>query len=107
MENRQRGLFYKLMAIAMSASLVVGMTGCAGSGSKAEQAGNGVSQTTDANAAGSSASGAAAQEVVFHPPVDTPSVVPEEKEETVYVQADAVGRPTKKTVEVALKKIRG
>ena len=34
-------------------------------------------------------------------------MVPEEKEETVYVQADAVGRPTKKTVEVALKKIRG
>lgn len=107
MENRQRGLFYKLMAIAMSASLVVGMTGCAGSGSKAEQAGNGVSQTTDANATGSSASGAAAQEVVFHPPVNTPSVVPEEKEETVYVQADAAGRPTKKTVEVVLKGIRG
>ena len=34
-------------------------------------------------------------------------MVPEEKEETVYVQADAAGRPTKKTVEVALKKIRG
>ena len=105
-------LVKKSIAVAACVSLVVGMVGCGKSNvsqNAAQTAEAGTGQTTDANAAGSDANGenAAAQEVVFHPPVDTPSVVPEEKEETVYVQADAVGRPTKKTVEVALKKIRG
>ena len=36
------------------------------------------------------------QAVVFHPPVDTPTVIPEVKEETVYIQADAAVRPTRK-----------
>ena len=105
-------LVKKSIAVAACVSLVVGMVGCGKSNvsqNAAQTAEAGTGQTTDANAAGSGANGgnAAAQEVVFHPPVDTPSVVPEEKEETVYVQADAAGRPTKKTVEVALKKIRG
>lgn len=47
------------------------------------------------------------KEVVFHPPVDSPFVTPGEKEETVYVKADASGTPTEKTVEVVLKKIEG
>lgn len=47
------------------------------------------------------------EEVVFHPPVDSPFVTPGEKEETVYVKADASGTPTEKTVEVVLKKIEG
>lgn len=103
-------LVKKSIAVAACVSLVVGMVGCGKSNvsqKAAQTAEAGTGQTTDANATGSGANGAAAQEVVFHPPVDTPSVVPEEKEETVYVQADAAGRPTKKTVEVALKKIRG
>lgn len=103
-------LVKKSIAVAACVSLVVGMVGCGKSNvsqKAAQTAEAGTGQTTDANATGSSASGSAAQEVVFHPPVNTPSVVPEEKEETVYVQADAAGRPTKKTVEVALKKIRG
>lgn len=104
-------LVKKSIAVAACVSLVVGMVGCGKSNvsqKAAQTAEAGMGQTTDANATGSSASGGAqAQEVVFHPPVDTPSVVPEEKEETVYVQADAAGRPTKKTVEVVLKKIRG
>lgn len=100
-------LVKKSIAVAACVSLVVGMVGCGKSNvsqKAAQTAEAGTGQTTDANATGSGANGAAAQEVVFHPPVDTPSVVPEEK---VYVQADAAGRPTKKTVEVALKKIRG
>ena len=47
------------------------------------------------------------EKVVFHPPVDTPYVTPGEKEETVYVKADAAGNPTEKNVEVVLKKIVG
>ena len=52
-------------------------------------------------------SGKKFEEVVFHPPVDTPFVTPGEKEETVYVKADAAGNPTEKSVEVVLKKIEG
>ena len=104
-------LVKKSIAVAACVSLVVGMVGCGKSNASqdaAQTAGAGTGQITDTKATGSSASGGAqAQEVVFHPPADTPTVVPEEKEETVYVQADAAGRPTKKTVEVALKKILG
>ena len=52
-------------------------------------------------------SGKKFEEVVFHPPVDTPFVTPGEKEETVYVKADAAGNPTEKSVEVVLKEIEG
>ena len=52
-------------------------------------------------------SGKKSEEVVFHPPVDTPFVTPGEKEETVYVKADAAGNPTEKSVEVVLKEIEG
>ena len=45
--------------------------------------------------------------MVFNPPVDTPFVTPGEKDESVYVKADASGKPTEKTVEVVLKKIEG
>lgn len=51
--------------------------------------------------------GKKSEEVVFHPPVDTPFVTPGEKEETVYVKADAAGNPTEKSVEVVLKEIEG
>ena len=52
-------------------------------------------------------SGKKSEEVVFHPPVDTPFVTPGEKEETVYVKADAAGNPTEKSVDVVLKEIEG
>ena len=104
--HKKRKCLVKLIAAVLSASLVISLAGCSGSSASQNEnqtAGAESGQSTDMNATGS----AAAQEVVFHPPVDTPTVIPEEKEETVYVQADAAGRPTKKTVEVALKKIRG
>ena len=52
-------------------------------------------------------SGKKSEEVVFHPPVDTPFVTPGEKEETVYVKADAAGNPTETSVEVVLKEFEG
>ena len=110
MKKRQRGLFKRLVTAAVSVSLVLGLAGCSGSSASQnanQTAGAESGQSTDMNATGSAANAAAAQEVVFHPPVDTPTVIPVEKEETVYVQADAAGRPTKKTVEVALKMIQG
>ena len=110
MTKKMRTIVQKLIAASLSVSLVIGLTGCSGSSASQnanQTAGAESGQSTDMNATGSAANAAAAQEVVFHPPVDTLTVIPEEKEETVYVQADAAGRPTKKTVEVALKKIRG
>ena len=110
MTKKMRSIVQKLIAASLSVSLVIGLTGCSGSSASQnanQTAGAESGQSTDMNATGSAANAAAAQEVVFHPPVDTPTVIPGEKEETVYVQADAAGRPTKKTVEVALKKIRG
>ena len=109
MTKKMRTIVQKLIAASLGVSLVIGLSGCSGSSASQnanQTAGAESGQGTDMNAAGS-ATNATAQEVVFHPPVDTPTVIPEEKEETVYVQADAAGRPTKKTVEVALKKIRG
>ena len=89
MTKKMRTIVQKLIAASLSVSLVVGLAGC--SGSSASQNTNQTAsaesgQGTDMNAAGS-ATNVTAQEVVFHPPVDTPTVIPEEKEETVYVKA--------------------
>ena len=97
MVKKMRIIVRNLIAATLSVSLALSVTGCAGNGNSVDTA----REDTDGE------NRSEAQEVVFHPPVDTPTVIPEEKEETVYVQADAAGRPTKKTVEVALKKIRG
>lgn len=97
MVKKMRIIVRNLIAATLSVSLALSVTGCAGNGNAVDTA----REDTDGE------NRSEAQEVVFHPPADTPTVIPEEKEETVYVQADAAGRPTKKTVEVALKKIRG
>ena len=79
MKKRQRGLFKRLITAAVSVSLVLGLAGCSGSSASQNEnqtAGAESGQSTDMNATGS----AAAQEVVFHPPVDTPTVIPEEIE---------------------------
>ncbi len=74
-----------------------------------QNSGNAGSGSPDAGAESAAANGSEGDktEVVFNPPVDTPFVTPGEKDESVYVKADAAGRPTEKTVEVVLKKIEG
>ena len=87
---------YRLRKILITAvlcpALVLGMAAC---GQNSGNAGSGNGSEGDKT------------EVVFNPPVDTPFVTPGEKDESVYVKADAAGRPTEKTVEVVLKKIEG
>ena len=83
MKKRQRGLFKRLITAAVSVSLILGLAGCSGSSASQNEnqtAGAESGQSTDMNATGSAANAAAAQEVVFHPPVDTPTVIPEEIE---------------------------
>ena len=96
---------YRLRKILITAvlcpALVLGMTACGQNG------GNAGSESTAAGAESGASNGSAGEEVVFNPPVDTPFVTPGEKDESVYVKADASGKPTEKTVEVVLKKIEG
>ena len=99
---------YRLRKILITAvlcpALVLGMAAC---GQKGGNAGNGNSAAGEETAAGNESAGEKAEEVVFKPPVDTPFVTPGEKDESVYVKADASGKPTEKSVEVVLKKIEG
>ena len=99
---------YRLRKILITAvlcpALVLGMAACGQSGGSAE---SGSTAAGTESAAASEAAGEKAEEVVFKPPVNTPFVTPGEKDESVYVKADAAGRPTEKTVEVVLKKIEG
>lgn len=99
---------YKWCKILISAvlcpALVLGMAAC---GTNNGNAVSGTSTIGDAGAEQNGPAGEKAEEVVFRPPVDTPFVTPGEKDESVYVKADASGRPTEKTVEVVLKKIEG
>ena len=89
----------KLMAAALCASVMLSAAACS-------QIGNGQTEGTQAASTGESQNTEEQQEkVVFHPPAETACVTPGEKEETVYVKADATGRPTEKTVEVVLRKI--
>ena len=92
-----------LITAVLCPALVLGMAAC---GQKGGNAGNG---SPDAGAKSAAANGSEGEktEVVFNPPVDTPFVTPGEKDESVYVKADAAGTPTEKTVEVVLKKIEG
>lgn len=96
-----------VLSAALCVSFLVSAAGCAQGGAGTEQSGGGASGSTGAAAAGGSGSETEYEKVVFRPPVDTPTVIPEEKEETVYVKADAAGNPTEKTVEVILRKITG
>ena len=91
-----------LISAVLCPALVLGMAAC---GTK--NAGNGTSAVGDAGAEQNEPAGEKAEEVVFRPPANTPFVTPGEKDESVYVKADAAGRPTEKTVEVVLKKIEG
>ena len=99
---------YRLRKILITAvlcpALVLGMAACGQSGGSAE---SGSTAAGTESAAASEAAGEKAEEVVFKPPVNTPFVTPGEKDESVYVKADASGKPTEKTVEVVLKKIEG
>ena len=99
---------YKWCKILISAvlcpALVLGMAAC---GTNNGNAVSGTSAVGDTGAEQNGPAGEKAEEVVFRPPVDTPFVTPGEKDESVYVKADASGRPTEKTVEVVLKKIEG
>lgn len=99
---------YRLRKILITAvlcpALVLGMAAC---GQNSGNAGSGSPDAGAESAAASEAAGEKAEEVVFKPPVDTPFVTPGEKDESVYVKADASGKPTEKTVEVVLKKIEG
>ncbi len=99
---------YRLRKILITAvlcpALVLGMAAC---GQKGGNAGNGNSAAGEETAAGNESAGMKTEEVVFKPPVDTPFVTPREKDESVYVKADASGKPTEKSVEVVLKKIEG
>ena len=98
---------YRLRKILITAvlcpALVLGTAACG------QNSGNAGSGSPDAGAESAAANGSEGEktEVVFNPPVDTPFVTPGEKDESVYVKADAAGRPTEKTVEVVLKKIEG
>ena len=96
---------YRLRKILITAVLcpvfVLGMAACGQNG------GNAGSESTAAGAESGVSNGSAGEEVVFNPPVDTPFVTPGEKDESVYVKADASGKPTEKSVEVVLKKIEG
>ena len=98
---------YRLRKILITAvlcpALVLGMAAC---GQNSGNAGSG-SPAAGAESAAANGSEGDKTEVVFNPPVDTPFVTPGEKDESVYVKADAAGRPTEKTVEVVLKKIEG
>ncbi|MER2025903.1 MAG: hypothetical protein ABS874_01500 [Lachnospiraceae bacterium] len=98
---------YRLRKILITAvlcpALVLGMAAC---GQNSGNAGSG-SPAAGAESAAANRSEGDKTEVVFNPPVDTPFVTPGEKDESVYVKADAAGRPTEKTVEVVLKKIEG
>ena len=101
---RKNYRFRKILITAvLCPALVLGTAACGQNG------GNAGSGSPDAGAESAAANGSEGEktEVVFNPPVDTPFVTPGEKDESVYVKADAAGRPTEKTVEVVLKKIEG
>ena len=93
-----------LTTAVLCPALVLGMAAC---GQNGGNSGSGAAAAAEGNAAAGEPAGEKAEEVVFRPPVDTPFVTPGEKDESVYVKADAAGRPTEKTVEVVLKKIEG
>ena len=101
---RKNYRFRKILITAvLCPALVLGTAACG------QNSGNAGSGSPDAGAESAAANGSEGDktEVVFNPPVDTPFVTPGEKDESVYVKADAAGRPTEKTVEVVLKKIEG
>ena len=93
-----------LTTAVLCPALVLGMAAC---GQNGGNSGSGAAAAAEENAAAGEPAGEKAEEVVFRPPVDTPFVTPGEKDESVYVKADASGKPTEKTVEVVLKKIEG
>ena len=89
--------------------LAVSTSACAfgGAGDSAEQKDTGAQNGGAENAGGTTGTGEGAQGQAFRPAADAPFIVPGSKEETVYVKADASGKPTEKTVEVILTEIGG
>lgn len=99
---------YKWCKILISAVLCPALAlGTAACGQNSTSAGSGSTAAAEESLEERESAEKKAEEVVFKPPVDTPYVTPGEKDESVYVKADAAGRPTEKTVEVVLKKIEG
>lgn len=93
--NKQHSIVKKWITAALCAALMLSSAACTQGGKE-----SGAAATQEqAGSAGQSGEGA------FNPPADTPCVRPERKEESVYVKADASGRPKEKTVEVTLKGI--
>ena len=89
--------------------LAVSTSACTfgGAGDSAEQKDTGAQNGGAENAGGTTGTGEGAQGQAFRPAADAPFIVPGSKEETVYVKADASGKPTEKTVEVILTEISG
>ena len=104
-EMKKQSRWHKILISAvLCPALALSMAACSqGNPGAGEASGSAAEGNTSEAASGKEK----AQEVVFKPPVDTLCVTPEEKQETVYVKADASGKPTEKTVEVVLKGITG
>lgn len=104
-EMKKQSRWHKILISAvLCLALALSMAACSqGNPGAGEASGSAAEGNTSEAASGKEK----AQEVVFKPPVDTLCVTPEEKQETVYVKADASGKPTEKTVEVVLKGITG
>ncbi len=92
------GKILTVTVLCMALVLHAAACGAADTSGLAEQE-NAAAQAPDAENA--------KEAVSFKPDADAPCVTPGEKEETVYVKADAAGVPTQKTVEVVLRQIDG
>ena len=115
----------KLICAVLCASLIIPAAGCAQGGSGDSTAGNtpaaageaqsGTEQNgTEQNGTlqnGAAQDGASQEDngesAALKAALAGETVIPAEKEETVYVKADPYGRPTETTVEVILSKIAG
>ena len=86
-----------LTTAVLCPALVLGMAAC---GQNGGNSGSGAAAAAEENAAAGEPAGEKAEEVVFRPPVDTPFVTPGEKDESVYVKADAT---PSRTVQICVK----
>ena len=110
----------KLICAVLCASLIIPAAGCAQGGSGDSTAGNTPAAAGEAQSGteqnGTEQNGAAqdgasqednGESAALKAALAGETVIPAEKEETVYVKADPYGRPTETTVEVILSKITG
>ena len=95
--RKQRSIVKKWISAALCAALVLSSAACAQQDGKE----NGAAAVSEKESGGTGQTEAAA----FSPPADTQGVIPDRKEESVYVKADAYGAPKETTVEVTLKGI--